>query len=57
MVLDHAATLDRPAVRTLMKAALATAKIPLDKRQPHRIIIKSISAKQRPRRPAKSAKR
>lgn len=57
VVLDDAASLDRPAVRKLMKAALANAEIPLDKRQTHRIIIESISAKQRPRRPAKSAKR
>ena len=38
------------AVRALMLAALAGAKVPLSPCTKHRIIIKSISAKQRPRR-------
>ena len=45
-------TLDEPAVQALMADALARAKVPLDTDQPHRLIIKSISAKQRSRRPA-----
>ena len=44
-------TLDDPRVRALMDEALARAKVPLDSSQPHRLVIKSISAKQRPRRP------
>lgn len=51
IILDDAATLDRPAVKSLMAQALATAKVPLDPSTPYRLIIKSISAKQRPRRP------
>ena len=39
-----------PAVRMLMMAALAIAKVPLSPYTKHRVIIKSISAKQRPRR-------
>lgn len=39
-----------PAVRTLMLAALARARVPLSAHTMHRVIIKSISAKQRPRR-------
>jgi hypothetical protein len=44
--------LDKPAVKVLMKHALERADKPLDKANRSRIIIKSISAKQRPRRPA-----
>ncbi len=54
VVLDGPATLDEPVVRALMKQALARAKTPLDGKQPHRVVIKSVSAKQRPRRPAKA---
>jgi hypothetical protein len=50
--LDSAATLDEPAIRTLMQEAEARAIVPLDPRNKYRLIIKSISAKQRPRRPA-----
>ena len=39
-----------PEVRTLMLAALAGARVPLSPYTKHRVIIKSISAKQRPRR-------
>ncbi len=51
IVLGDPADLDRPAVRALIRAALATAIRPLDRDQPRRLVIKSISAKQRPRRP------
>jgi hypothetical protein len=53
--LESHATLDEPAVRALMQEAIARAKVPLDPRGKHRLIIKSISAKQRPRRPAETA--
>jgi hypothetical protein len=52
IVLEDAATLDRPAVKALMKQALERAPKPLDDKARSRVIIKSISAKQRPRRPA-----
>ncbi|HEU0175552.1 MAG TPA: hypothetical protein VFV58_14925 [Blastocatellia bacterium] len=52
IVLENASDLDKPAVKALMKHTLERADIPLDKANRSRIIIKSISAKQRPRRPA-----
>jgi hypothetical protein len=52
IVLESAADLDKPAVRALMKRALERAAKPISGADPGRIIIKSISAKQRPRRPA-----
>jgi hypothetical protein len=54
IVLDEPQALDRPAIATLMEHALDRAIKPLDPKQPHRLVIKSISAKQRPRRPAAS---
>ena len=45
-------TLNQPAVRKLMAEALARARVPLDRKQKRRLIIKAISPKQRPRRPA-----
>jgi hypothetical protein len=53
IVLEEVSTLDRPPVKALMKKALAKARRPLDDKSRGRVIIKSISAKQRPRRPAK----
>jgi len=50
--LESAATLDEPEIVSLLNTALHRAKVPLDPKQPRRLIIKSISAKQRPRRPA-----
>ncbi len=52
IVLASAADLDTPAVQALMKQALARAVKPIDSRGTNRTIIKSVSAKQRPRRPA-----
>jgi hypothetical protein len=51
--LQGTATLDDPEIVSLMNAALNRAKVTLDPKQPRRLIIKSISAKQRPRRSAK----
>jgi hypothetical protein len=51
--LESAATLDDPEIVSLMNAALHRAKVPLDPKQPRSLIIKSISTKQRPRRPSK----
>ena len=50
--LESPKTLDEPTVRELIRTALAFAKVPLDGKQKRRLIIKSISSKQRPRRPA-----
>jgi hypothetical protein len=50
--LKDAAILDEPAVRTLINEALKRADTRIDRKNPRRLIIKSISAKQRPRRPA-----
>jgi hypothetical protein len=51
VVLDTLAVLDDPEIRSLMNVALNRAKVPLDPKQRGRLIIKSVSAKQRPRRP------
>jgi hypothetical protein len=52
IILESAADLDKPAVKALMDRALYLSANPLDSANRGRIIIKSISAKQRPRRPA-----
>jgi hypothetical protein len=46
--------LDDPAVKALMKAALAAADERPDPKQPQRIIIRAVSKNQRPRRPVKA---
>jgi hypothetical protein len=51
IVLEGAESLDDPVIRALIKTALERAVKPLDPKQPSRLVIKSISAKQRPRRP------
>ena len=48
--LESAATLANPAVEALLKAALKQAKTPMPTAGKGRTIIRSISAKQRPRR-------
>jgi hypothetical protein len=48
--LEDAKTLDKLAVKALMKAAVENASRPLDRKQPGRIVIASVSAKHRPRR-------
>jgi hypothetical protein len=52
IVLDGPDTLDDPAVKALMAQAMARADPPIDPTQKRRLVIKSVSAKQRPRRPA-----
>src|ERR1700683_3259179 len=49
---DDISVLDDPQVVTLMDEALHRAKVRMDPRQKRKLIIRSISAKQRPRRPA-----
>jgi hypothetical protein len=48
--LESATTLDDPKIVSLMNAALHHARVPLRSKPARRLIIKSISAKQRPRR-------
>jgi hypothetical protein len=55
IVLPDADKLDEPAVKALMREAAARAAIPFDPHGEHRLIIKSVSATQRPRRPATAA--
>jgi hypothetical protein len=51
-VLSSAADLDLPAIQDLMAKALKRAEAGIDPSAPGRIVIRSICAKQRPRRPA-----
>jgi hypothetical protein len=51
IVLENASALDKPVIRALMQQALDKAALPLNPSTAHRLIIKSVSAKQRPRRP------
>lgn len=51
IVLAGPETLDDPDVRALMDQALAATKAPIDPAAKSKLIIKSVSAKQRPRRP------
>jgi hypothetical protein len=52
IVLSTPAILDDPYVEALMRDAVSKAVTPFSADTKHRLIIKSISAKQRPRRPA-----
>jgi hypothetical protein len=49
--LENLAVLDRPAVTALLRAAVRNAETPLPKAGRGYTVIKSVSAKQRPRRP------
>jgi len=49
--LETADTLDRPEVAALIEVALKQAKAPLLAQGRHQLIIKSVSATQRPRTP------
>ena len=53
--LPSAKTLSEPAVAALMAEATHKAKVPLDPDNKHRLIIRSVAATQRPRRPAEPA--
>jgi hypothetical protein len=50
--LEDEKTLDRPDVKAMMATAIEMAKVPFDKKTKYRLVIKSVSEKQRPRRPA-----
>jgi hypothetical protein len=49
--LEDEKTLDRSDVKAMMATALKMAKVPMDKKAQYKLVIKSVSAKQRPRRP------
>jgi len=51
IVLKDIALFDRPAVEALIAEALALATPAIDPTRDRRLVIKSVSAKQRPRRP------
>jgi len=51
IVLESAETLDRPAVKALMEQAMRLADRSIDPALTARLIVKSVSARQRPRRP------
>jgi hypothetical protein len=53
IVLEDAGSLDKPAVQELIACALDRARVPLDGTGESRLVIKSVSAKQRPRRSAR----
>jgi hypothetical protein len=55
VVLPSVGELGTPAIQALMREAEARAKVPLDPNGIHRLIIKSISEKQKPRRPASAS--
>jgi hypothetical protein len=48
--LEGPETLDRPAVKALIKDAVANASRPLDRKQPGRIVIASVAKNRRPRK-------
>jgi hypothetical protein len=54
VVLESAKSLDEPAIEALMREAVARARVPFSADGKHRLIIKSVSANQRPRRPAQA---
>jgi hypothetical protein len=53
--LHEPGALDDPRIEALVAAALAQADRPIDPAEPQRLLIKSVSAKQRPRRPRSPA--
>ena len=58
--LEDEKTLDRADVKAMMATAMKLANVPFDKKTEYKLVIKSVSAKQRPRRPPvamKNAKR
>jgi hypothetical protein len=55
--LESPATLEEPEVRELINVALNRARVPIDPKQKPRLVIRSISKKQRPRRPMKIAEK
>jgi hypothetical protein len=56
VVLSDVTVLDRPPVRALIRQALAAGPRPIDPRARRRMVIRAVSAKQRPRRPVTARK-
>jgi hypothetical protein len=56
IVLKDVALLDTPAVKTLMRHAMDRAPVAFDPKAKSKLIIKSVSATQRPRRPASAGR-
>jgi hypothetical protein len=52
VVLEAAADFDRPALQALISHALKDAGKPFDAKAPGHLVIKAVSVRQRPRRPA-----
>lgn len=50
--LTAASDLDKPAIRTLVKTAVSRSDVPFQKGRRASLVIRSISKRQRPRRPA-----
>ena len=50
-LVPDASVIDRPAVRALIAQAIAASDVPFEGRQRRKLVIRSVSAKQRPRRP------
>jgi hypothetical protein len=55
VTLDELTVLDDPQIVALMEDALRRAKVRMEPKQKRKLIIRSVSAKQRPRRPASKA--
>ena len=53
--LHSADALEDPRIEAFIAQALEQADRPIDPGEPHRLVIKSVSARQRPRRPAEAA--
>ena len=51
VLVRDAAVLDAPGVKALIAQAVAASPIPFDGKRRRRMVIKSVSARQRPRRP------
>ena len=49
--LEDEDTLDRSDVKAMMTTALKIAEVPMNKKTEYKLVVKSVSAKQRPRRP------
>lgn len=50
-LLPDASILKRPGVAALLTRAVKTSDVPWNRKQPRKLIIRAVSAKQRPRRP------
>jgi hypothetical protein len=53
IVVSDVAILDQPAVRGLLRQAIAKAPRPIDAKARRRMVVRAVSPKQRPRRPAR----